>query len=130
MAGLWKQLYYLFIYRINDNDQVIHIQIEPYKIRLKSHFDSGLFSKYGSSYLGVDILYKVDNKKYQLIYPFLKQDLNLHPRNRHPVYHEILVKLSQIDNLKVSYLSCSKVIINSTINIENTVAKVIKSNYK
>lgn len=130
MAGLWKQIYYLFIYRINDTDQIIRIEIEPYKISLKPYFDSGLFSKFGSSYLGVKIQYKLDNKKHQLIFPFLKEDVSLYPRNRYTVYQEIIGKLSQIENLTVAYLRSSKVIINSTTNIESIVTKVVKSNYK
>lgn len=128
LLGLWKQLYYLFIYRINDTDHIINIEIEPHKISLKPYFDGCLFSKYGSSYLGVKIQYKVDNKKHQLVYPFLKDDVNLYPRNRYKVYHEIIAKLSQIENLTVAYLRSSKVIINSTTNIESIVTKVVKSN--
>ena len=120
----------MFIYRIDDTDQIIKIEIEPCKISLKPYFDSGLFSKFGSSYLGVKIQYKVDNKKHQLIYPFLKEDVNLYPRNRYTVYHEIIGKLSQIENLTVAYLRSSKVIMNSTTNIESIVSKVVKSNYK
>lgn len=130
LVGVWKQLYYLFLHKINDDDQVVDLALEPYKISLKPYFDGGLFSKYGSSYLGVRILYRIGNKKYQLIYPFMKHDLSLYPENRYKVYHEISNKLNQVDNLKVSYLSNSKVIIDSTINIENMVFKIVKSYYK
>ncbi len=60
----------------------------------------------------------------------MKQDLSLYPENRYKGYHEINNKLNQVDNLKVSYLSNSKVIIDSTINIENMVFKIVKSYYK
>ncbi|HAX03013.1 MAG: hypothetical protein A2Y45_06230 [Tenericutes bacterium GWC2_34_14] len=130
LVGVWKQLYYSFLHKINDDDQVVDLAIKPYKISLKPYFDRGLFSKYGSSYLGVRILYRIDDKKYQLIYPFMKQDLSLYPENRYKVYHEISNKLFQIENLKLSYLSNSKVIIDSTINIENMVFKIVNSCFK
>ncbi len=35
LVGVWKRLYYSFLHKINDDDQVVDLALEPYKISLK-----------------------------------------------------------------------------------------------
>lgn len=126
LTGLWKQIYYLFLHKINDNDMVTRITIEPHKFKLKAYFGENLWSKYSSNYLGLVIFFKIDNKTIKIIYPF-KNDLSLSASIRYKVVINILNKVSQIEKMDVSYLNSSKVIAECSINIERDIKKVYKS---
>jgi len=126
LAGLWKQIYYLFLHKINDNDTITTTTIEPKKIKLKSYFGENLWSKYSSTYLGLVIYFKIDNKTIKIIYPF-KNDLSLSASIRYKVVINILNKVSQIEKMDVSYLNSSKVITKCSKDIERDIKKVYKS---